>query len=289
MNIDDFEGFTILFSYLHTKKYNRQTINPYDMQDTSSGAIKIKLQAWYLWKEFNGFAALKNVSFEVREGEIFGLLGPNGAGKSTCMKIFSGLLTPTRGQAMVDGIDVMSDPILAKSKIGYLPEYPALFEHVTGREFLTMIGKFRDLQIDEIEHRIERFNEVLDLEDKMDLPLGKYSKGMRQKIAFASAIIHDPPILILDEPTSGLDPRFGRYVKDIIKDFGRRNKTILMSTHITDVAQALCQRIAIINKGETAIIGSVEEVKDATNSDSLEEAFIEVVGGRIWTGSIFTR
>ena len=260
------------------------------MQDGGAASgPRSKLQSVGLSKDFNGFSALKNVSFEVKEGEIFGLLGPNGAGKSTCMKIFIGLLTPTRGSAIVDGVDVSSNPILTKSKIGYLPEFPALFEHLTGREFLTMISKFRDVETHEIERRIDRLNEVLDLEGKIDELIGTYSKGMRQKIAFGSAIIHNPPILILDEPTSGLDPRFGRYVKDIIKEFGKQKKTILMSTHITEVAQALCHEIAIINKGEIAIQGTVEEIKNATGKDTLEEAFIEVVGGRIWTGSIFTQ
>lgn len=253
-----------------------------------SDSQKYRLIVSGLGKDYNGFSALKAVSFSVGVGEIFGLLGPNGAGKSTCMKILCGLLTPNRGSAIVGGVDVTQDPISAKSKIGYLPEYPALFEHLTGREFLTMIGKFRDLRKADIKDRITRLNNVLDLEGKMDNLIGTYSKGMRQKIAFASAIIHDPPILILDEPTSGLDPRFGRYVRDIIKEFGRSQKTILLSTHITDVAQDLCNRIAIINKGDIVISGSVSDVIDKTKSVTLEEAFINVVGGRIRTGSIFT-
>lgn len=252
------------------------------------GPSNFKLQALNLSKMFNGFPALNNVSFEVEEGEIFGLLGPNGAGKSTCMKIFTGLLAPSFGQAIVDGIDVMRNPIQAKTKLGYLPEHPALFEHLTGREFLAMIGKIRDIHTEEIEHRIERFIGALDMTGKIDNLIGTYSKGMRQKIAFASSVIHNPPILILDEPTSGLDPRFGRYVKDIIRDFGEQKKTILMSTHITDVAHSLCHKIAIINNGEIAIIGSVNEVIKKTDSDNLEEAFIKLVGGRIWSGSIFT-
>jgi ABC-2 type transport system ATP-binding protein len=253
-----------------------------------SKSQKIRLSVEKLRKDYDGFSALKGISFSIREGEIFGLLGPNGAGKSTCMKIICGLLAPTSGQALVDNIDITKNPISAKSKIGYLPEYPALFEHLSGREFLFMIGKFRELSKDDNNNRIEKLNEVLDLEGKMDNLIGTYSKGMRQKIAFASAIIHDPPILILDEPTSGLDPRFGRYVRDIIKEFGASKKTILMSTHITEVASDLCQNMAIINKGEIVIRGSVEEVKEKTDSETLEDAFINAVGGRIWTGSIFT-
>jgi ABC-2 type transport system ATP-binding protein len=255
--------------------------------DLFSISKKNRLIVKKLGKDYNGFSALKEVSFSVGIGEIFGLLGPNGAGKSTCMKILCGLLTPNRGSAIIGGVDVTKDPILAKSKIGYLPEYPALFEHLSGHEFLFMIGKFRKMRKDEINDRIERLNHVLDLEGKMDNLIGTYSKGMRQKIAFASAIIHDPPILILDEPTSGLDPRFGRYVRDIIKEFGTSQKTILLSTHITDVAHDLCHRIAIINKGEIVILGTVTDVIENTKSVNLEEAFINVVGGRIRTGSLF--
>ncbi len=253
-----------------------------------SESQKYRLIVNNLGKDYDGFSALKSVSFSVGAGEIFGLLGPNGAGKSTCMKILCGLLSPSRGSATIGGVDVTVDPKLAKSKIGYLPEYPALFEHLSGHEFLYMIGKFRKMGREDINERIERLNDVLDLEGKMDNLIGTYSKGMRQKIAFASAIIHNPPILILDEPTSGLDPRFGRYVRDIIKEFGRSEKTILLSTHITDVAQDLCHRIAIINKGDIVISGTVSEVIDNTKSVTLEEAFINVVGGRIRTGSIFT-
>jgi ABC-2 type transport system ATP-binding protein len=249
----------------------------------------IRLLIRNLFKTFDGFSAVSNVSFEVKAGEIFGLLGPNGAGKSTCMKIICSLLSPTSGYVFVDGVDVRANPILAKSKIGYLPEYPALFEHLSGREFLLMVGKFRNMDYDKIQKRTQRLNDVLDLEGKMEDLIGTYSKGMKQKIAFASTIIHDPPILILDEPTSGLDPRFGRYVRDIIKDFGSKNKTILMSTHITEVASDLCQKIAIINKGQIIIEGTIDEVLKKTGSESLEDAFISAVGGRIWTGSIFTQ
>jgi ABC-2 type transport system ATP-binding protein len=256
---------------------------------SSSQQSKIRLQVRNLSKKFNGFSALTNISFDVEEGEIFGLLGPNGAGKSTCMKILCGLLSPTNGYAFVDGVDVVQNPLLAKSKIGYLPEYPALFEHLSGREFLIMIGKFRNMEYNEIINRTERLNKALDLEGKMDELIGTYSKGMKQKIAFASTIIHDPPILILDEPTSGLDPRFGRYVREIIKEFVSRKKTILLSTHITEVAQELCHRIAIINKGEFKIKGTIPDVLDKTKSKTLEEAFINAVGGKIWTGSIFTQ
>lgn len=253
-------------------------------QNGSHTKTKIAIQAQSLSKSFEDFKALKEVSFSVEKGEIFGLLGPNGAGKTTCMKIFAGILIPTSGRAVIDDIDLTENLILAKSKIGFLPEYPALFEHISGREFLTMIGKLRNMNKKEIDSRIESFMGILDLGEQIDFLIGTYSKGMRQKIAFSSAIIHDPEILILDEPTSGLDPRFGKIVKDLIAEFVNQDKTILMSTHIIPVAESLCQRLAIISKGEIVANGTLEEIKDKAGVSDLESAFINLVGGNKWDG-----
>jgi ABC-2 type transport system ATP-binding protein len=244
----------------------------------------IAIQAKSLSKSFEDFKALKEVSFSVKRGEVFGLLGPNGAGKTTCMKIFAGILIPSGGNAIIDGTDLAKDPIYAKSKIGFLPEFPALFEHISGREFLTMIGKLRRMEKKEIDLRIESFAKILDLGEQIDFLIGTYSKGMRQKIAFSSAIIHDPEILILDEPTSGLDPRFGKIVKDLIAEFVNQKKTILMSTHIIPVAESLCQRLAIIDKGKIAGMGTLDEIKAQAEASDLESAFINLVGGNQWDG-----
>lgn len=249
----------------------------------------VAIQAMNLWKNFEGFQALKDISFYVKKGEVFGLLGPNGAGKTTCMKIFAGILLPTSGKAYVDGIDVVQYPVLAKAKLGFLPEYPALFEHISGREFLTMMGKFRNMEKGRIDELVDRFSKILDLEEQMDYLIGTYSKGMRQKIAFTSAIIHEPDIFILDEPTSGLDPRFGKIVRDMIKMFEEQDKTILLSTHIIPVAESLCHRLAIINNGRIAAIGTIEELKAQAHADDLESAFINLVGGSSWDGTIFTQ
>ncbi|UCE74773.1 MAG: ABC transporter ATP-binding protein [Methanomassiliicoccales archaeon] len=246
---------------------------------------KIAIQADGLYKSFEKFQALSNISFYVKKGEIFGLLGPNGAGKTTCMKIFGGILLPSSGRALIDGIDVVKNPILAKSKIGFLPEYPALFEHISGREFLTMMGKLRGMEKGLTDKRVEHFIRLLDLKEQIDYLIGTYSKGMRQKIAFSGAIIHEPDILILDEPTSGLDPRFAKILKDMIKGFIKHDKTILMSTHITTVAESLCDRVAIINNGKIASIGTIHELKVQADADDLENAFINIVGGKSWDGT----
>jgi ABC-2 type transport system ATP-binding protein len=247
---------------------------------------KIAIQAYNLSKTFEGFEALKGVSFSVKKGEIFGLLGPNGAGKTTCMKIFGGILLPSGGKAEIDGVDVVKNPILSKSKIGFLPEFPALFEHISGREFLTMMGKLRGIEKDLIDRRVDYFSGILDLEEQMDYLIGTYSKGMRQKIAFTSAIIHEPDILILDEPTSGLDPRFGKILKEMIKDFVAHDKTILMSTHIIPVAESLCDRLGVIANGKLAAVGTMNELNSKAKTDDLENAFINLVGGKTWDGTM---
>jgi len=257
--------------------------------NVNNSSQKIAICAEELSKSFEGFLALKKISFSVKKGEIFGLLGPNGAGKTTCMKIFGGILLPSSGKALIDGVDVVENPILTKSRIGFLPEYPALFEHISGREFLTMMGKFRNIEKDEIDKKVQYFSQIFDLEEQIDYLIGTYSKGMRQKIAFTSAIIHDPEILILDEPTSGLDPRFGKFVKDMIKNFVKDDKTVLMSTHIIPVAESLCDRLAIINSGKIAALGTTDELKKKAGADDLENAFINLVGGKIWDGMMYTQ
>jgi len=230
--------------------------------------------------------ALASVSFDVNKGEIFGLLGPNGAGKSTCMKIFSGILKPTQGQAFIEGVDVVKDPLNAKARIGFLPEFPSLFENLTGREFLTMMAMLRGMEKSYVDTEIERFSKNLALEDALDRLLGTYSKGMRQKISFTATIMHRPPVLLLDEPTSGLDPRFAKYIKNIVGRMGKEGHSILLSTHITSVAEELCGRIAIIDKGAIAAIGTVEEVISHTGADTLEDAFIRVVGDASGTNGV---
>ncbi|MDG6221229.1 MAG: ABC transporter ATP-binding protein [Candidatus Thermoplasmatota archaeon] len=233
-----------------------------------------------LVKVYDTVKALDGVTFHVGRGEVFGLLGPNGAGKSTCMKIFTGLVKPTGGQAFVMGFDVVRNSIDAKRQMGFLPEFPALFENLTGREFVTMMGMMRGMTKNDVDCRVESFAKALALDEQMDHLLGTYSKGMRQKISFTAAVIHQPPVLILDEPTSGLDPRFGKYIKDIIRLMKKEGHTVLMSTHITNVAEELCDRIAIIDHGRIASMGTVNEVVGRVPSaKNLEEAFVTIVEG----------
>jgi ABC-2 type transport system ATP-binding protein len=238
--------------------------------------------AWHLEKEFGDVLALDDVSFFVKKGEVFGLLGSNGAGKTTALKIFAGLIRPNSGEAYVAGKRVKGNELFVKASIGYLPETPTLYETMTGYELLDLIATLRKMGEKEKEKRIAHLAEVLELEKAMDKQLGTYSKGMRQKMAFATAVIHKPKILLLDEPTAGLDPRFAKLFKSWIRDFGKSGTTVVMSTHLTLIAEEICDRIAIISSGKILAVGTVDELKQTYDVQTLEDVFVKVVGGKDW-------
>ncbi len=234
--------------------------------------IKIK----DLKKSYGSFEALKGVNFTVDRGEIYSLLGSNGAGKTTLIKILVGLLEPTAGRAMIDGRSAR-DTTLVRGQFGYMPEQPELYGRLTGSEFLQMMGSLKDVEENEISKKLKRYAEEFEIEEHIDKEIRSYSKGMKQKILFLNAVINDPPNLIFDEPTSSLDPRFSQDIKKRIKELASEDKCILMSTHITPVAEDIADKIGIIERGELIAEGTVEELKSKTGSDSLEEVFIEVV------------
>ena len=230
-----------------------------------------------LYRRFNDMIAVNKLNFTVEKGEIFGLLGPNGAGKTTTINMLVGLLTPTNGYALINGINVAEQPLKVKSIIGYLSESPAMYEKLTGREFLTLICRLRKLN--NYEKLIEKFVGMLDLKDYIDNMVESYSKGTRQKIAVISAVIHVPEVLFLDEPTLGLDPRFGLLVKGWIKEFSRKGKTVVMATHNTDVAEKLCNRVMIMDKGRCIGIGTPRKLIERTKTKNLEDVFIKLTVG----------
>ncbi len=235
------------------------------------------LETQSLTKFFGNVVALDSLTFKVEKGEIFGLLGTNGAGKTTTMKIFACLLKPTSGAVLVDGLDVTLEPIEVKRRIGYLPETPSLYDKLTGREFLLMLGNLRNMPIDVLEKRVDGFSRSLELGAFLNLEIGTYSKGMRQRIAFSSAILHRPPTLILDEPTSGLDPRFSKIVKGWIRDYIENGNTVLMSTHVTEIAESLCDRVAIIHEGRIVGLDTPDGLKSRMEVATLEDAFVKLV------------
>jgi ABC-2 type transport system ATP-binding protein len=240
------------------------------------------VEAKDLSKTYGDVNALNDVSFSVKRNEVFGLLGSNGAGKTTALKIFSGLIRPSQGQAYVLGTRVVGNELKVKANIGYLPETPNLYETMTGEELLDLVATLRGMDEESKNKRIDYLAKVLEIEDAMDHQIGTYSKGMRQKIAFALAVIHRPKVLLLDEPTAGLDPRFAKFFKSWIRDFGKTGTTVLMSTHLTLIAEEICDRVAIINSGSIMDIGTVDELKKKYSVGTLEDVFVKVVGGSDW-------
>ena len=230
-----------------------------------------------LTKYYGNKPAAKDISFEVKKGEVFGLLGTNGAGKSTTIKMLCGLLKPTRGSIRIGNIDLQRMPLKAKSMMGYLPENPLIYDKLTGAETLELIGKLRKLSIDMIEQRVKYYADTLGLGEQIYHEVGTYSKGMRQKLAIAMTLIHDPEMVLLDEPASGLDPRYTKLLKDWIKNLSANGRTVLLSTHIIEMAETLCDKIGIIDQGKMKAMGNVQEIQNSTGASNLEDAFIRLI------------
>ncbi len=212
-----------------------------------------------LRKSYGNHVALRGISFSVEHGEVVGFLGPNGAGKSTAMKILTGFLTPSGGQAAIEGHDVLDEPIEARAKIGYLPESAPLYTEMRVGDYLDFVGRVRGLGSAERATAIERVAGLCGVTDRMDQAIGTLSKGYRQRTGLAQALLHDPSILILDEPTTGLDPNQIVDIRNLIREIGRK-KTVLLSTHILSEVQATCDRVIIVNKGEIVADGPTGEV-----------------------------
>ena len=230
-----------------------------------------------LTKYYGSKPAAKDISFEVNKGEVFGLLGTNGAGKSTTIKMMCGLLKPTRGVIKIGGIDLNRMPLKAKALMGYLPENPLIYDKLTGAETLELIGRLRKLSNKMIDQRVKYYAEALGLGEQIYHEVGTYSKGMRQKLAIAMTLIHDPEMILLDEPASGLDPRYTKILKDWIKNLSANGRTVLLSTHIIEMAENLCNRIGIIDQGKLMAIGTVNEIQTSTGLNNLEDAFIKLI------------
>lgn len=230
-----------------------------------------------LTKKFGAKLAVDNVSFKVKDGEIFGFLGPNGAGKSTTIKMITGLLSPDEGKIMVGGVDRLKDPMAAKKKISYVPDNPDIYEKMTGKFYLSFIGKSYGLASEEIEKRSMEYAKIFEIENDLSAYIESYSHGMKQKITLIGALIVDPDILILDEPMVGLDAKSSFNLKKIMRERCDRGKIVFFSTHVMEVAENLCDTIAIINKGKLITVGSLEDLKEkAKDEGSLEKIFLEL-------------
>lgn len=223
-----------------------------------------------LSKHYDAQKAVDSISFEARPGRILGFLGPNGAGKSTTMRMLTGYLTPTAGEAAVSGKNIISQPIEAKKRIGYLPENTPLYPDMYVKEFLRFVGETYALS--NLSNRIDDVIKLVGLTPEQHKKIGMLSKGYRQRVGLAQAIIHNPEVLILDEPTSGLDPNQLVDIRALIKELGK-NKTVIISTHIMQEVEAICDDIIIINKGKIVANNSLEGIKKAHNQESLEDIF----------------
>lgn len=234
-----------------------------------------------LTKSFGNQVAVKSLTLSVRAGEVFGFLGPNGAGKSTTIRMLSGLLKPSSGRAKVAGYDVAEEPVEMKKRIGYLAEEPFLYDKLTGQEFLRFMGDLYGMERRAAENEAERLFELFDLKAKAKEIIENYSHGMRQKLALAGTLIHDPEVLFLDEPTNGLDPRSARIVKELLVKLAERGRTVFLSTHVLEIAQHMCDRVGIISEGELIAVGSLSDLrrKAKAGEASLEDIFLNLTGG----------
>ncbi len=221
--------------------------------------------------------AVDGIDLEIRPGEIFGFLGPNGAGKSTTIKMIVGLLKPDKGRIVLDGIDVWNEPLKAKQIISYVPDNPEIYDRLKGIEYLNFVGDMYGIPTELRRERIEKYCSIFNIKDALGGIIGGYSHGMKQKLVLASALLNDPKLFILDEPMVGLDPRSAFNLKEIMRDMCDRGSKVFFSTHVMEVAEKLCDRIAIINRGKIIALGTMEELRSqAEEKGSLENIFLEL-------------
>ncbi|MCX6744290.1 MAG: ATP-binding cassette domain-containing protein [Candidatus Parcubacteria bacterium] len=218
------------------------------------------IKAEHLTKNFGDFKALNDISFEIKPGEIVGLLGPNGAGKTTTLRILTGFFTPTLGQVKYDNLDIVEDSLKIRQKIGFLPENNPLYEDLKVKEYLSYAGEMHNLAKDKLKEAVNKVIETCGLKDRQNQEISTLSKGFRQRVGLAQALIHDPEILILDEPTEGLDPNQRIEIRDLIKKIGQQ-KTVILSSHVLSEVEATCNRVLIINQGKIVASGTPEELK----------------------------
>jgi ABC-2 type transport system ATP-binding protein len=246
------------------------------MVTASEYAVELKKVA----KRYADIIAVDYLDLDVRRGEILGILGPNGSGKSTTLKMILGLVKADSGSVNVLGINAEDDPVAVKRQVGYVPESARLYEFLTGLEYLDFVSDIYGVGVSEKKTRIEEYLDALDLEGREGDMISSYSQGMKQKIALISAFLHKPKLLILDEPLNALDPKSARIVKDLLHKLTTQGVTSIMSTHILEIAQAMCDRIAIMYEGRLLALGNIEELRQKAMlpGSDLEEIFLKLTG-----------
>jgi ABC-2 type transport system ATP-binding protein len=232
-----------------------------------------------LTKLFGDRVAVDGMSLDVARGELFGFLGPNGAGKTTTIKLLVGLLRPTSGMAALCGHDVVRESGEAKAAAGYVPDQPALYDKLTGREMLGLAADLYGVPREVQDARIPPMLETFALADHADDLVQSYSRGMRQKLALGAALLHDPQVLFLDEPTVGLDPLSARQLKEVLRHLCEEGRTVFLSTHVLEVAELLCDRVGVVQQGRLIAVGSPAELRARHGDHTLEEAFLRLTGG----------
>lgn len=237
------------------------------------------LQIENISKSYNkgSIKAVDNISLDIKSGEIFGFLGPNGAGKTTTLKMIVGLLKPDSGKVNIGGVDIWENPIDAKSKISFVPDNPEIYDKLKGIEYLNFIADMYGVPKNKREERMNYYLEMFNIKDAVGDIIASYSHGMKQKIVLTSALIHDPELFILDEPMVGLDPKSAFNLKEVMRKMCDEGKTVFFSTHVLEVAEKICDRIAIINKGKIIAMGTMEELRKlGEDRETLENIFLEL-------------
>lgn len=231
-----------------------------------------------LVKKYDSLLAVDGLNLEIPAGELFGFIGPNGAGKTTTIKLLVGLLKPTSGAIHIDGVDLKQDPIQVKKVIGYIPDRPFLYHKLTGWEYLEFVADLYSMDQAIARDKAEKFLTFFDLQDFADELIEGYSHGMRQKLIISGALIHDPKVIIVDEPLVGLDPKGARQVKKLFQDLCEQGTTIFMSTHSLGVAETMCHRVGIIQKGRMIAVGTVEQLRSQAKQQhgDLEDVFLKL-------------
>ena len=229
-------------------------------------------------KTYNGnIKAIDNLNLEINDGEIVGFIGLNGAGKTTAIKMMTGILVPDTGTITINGYDIVKDSLKAKQIIGYIADNPDMFLKLTGIEFINFIADIYNLPVTLRKKRIKLFGERFGLSDVLDKPMQGYSHGTRQKMMVVAALVHDPAVWILDEPLIGLDPTSAFELKKMMREHADKGNAVFFSTHVLEVAEKLCDRIAIIDKGKIVFVGTLKELKDKYDKKDLEKLFMEVI------------
>jgi ABC-2 type transport system ATP-binding protein len=228
-----------------------------------------------LTKNYDGKKlAVDSIDLTVNHGEIFGFIGPNGAGKTTTIKMITGMLLPTSGQVLIDNVDICKDPVKAKNKFTFVPDHPEIFDSISGFDYLNFIGDIYGIDQDIRQQRIEKYTKTFEIYDSLGKAVSSYSHGMKQKLLISGALLPNPKLFILDEPLVGLDPRSARILKDIMREHCQTGGTVFFSSHVLEVVENLCDRIAIIKDGKIIALGTIDQIKD--QDESLEEMFLEL-------------